>query len=76
MGDVRHFPLLESFHASVELFRATDSMRVDEFKQRVKRRSVQDQELLVDPHFFGALRRRFPQLCDVAGFAQTGRKPE
>jgi SAM-dependent methyltransferase/acyl carrier protein len=62
IGDVRSLPLLEALHTSVELYRAPDSLPLSELRERVHKRLAQEQELVIDPHFFSALKQRFPQV--------------
>ena len=49
VGDVRSLPLLEAFHASVELSRAADEMPLSELRQRVERQMTQANELRLSP---------------------------
>jgi amino acid adenylation domain-containing protein len=65
LGDIRNLALLEALHASVELSQAPDDLPVAQLQQRVIRRLEQEQELLVDPTFFMALKQRFAQLGQV-----------
>jgi amino acid adenylation domain-containing protein len=65
VGDVRSLPLLEAFHASVEMARAADGITREEFAQRVQKGIRQESELLLDPEFFTALRHRWPQVAHV-----------
>ncbi|HYO72818.1 MAG TPA: amino acid adenylation domain-containing protein, partial [Archangium sp.] len=65
VGDVRSLPLLESFALSVELFRAQDSMTVEQLLQGMRRRVAQDNELVVDPAFFLALQAHLPRIRRV-----------
>lgn len=60
VGDVRSLPLLEAFHASVELERADAAMPIDRLRRLVRRQIDLDQELIVDPAFFEALTTRLP----------------
>jgi SAM-dependent methyltransferase len=62
LGDVRSLPLLEAFHVSVEAHRAASSMSTDQLRQRVRRRMLQEQELVVDPAFFEALPKWIPSI--------------
>lgn len=55
VGDVRHHGLLESFHASVGLFQAPESMSVADLRAQVERNCKEEEELLVDPAFFHLL---------------------
>ncbi|MDX2971767.1 non-ribosomal peptide synthetase [Kribbella solani] len=54
VGDVRSFPLLETFHASVEISRAPGSTTRQQLRQRVQHRVQQEEELTVAPAFFRA----------------------
>ena len=65
IGDVRNFKMLQAFHASVELFRADDGISRQELVRRVQRGIRQEGELLVDPDFFEALRKRWPRITHV-----------
>jgi amino acid adenylation domain-containing protein len=75
LGDLRSFPLLEAFSASVELFRAPDELPVADLRQRVARTVEEEKELLVDPAFFTALRRRIPSIGRVQVHLKRGRAP-
>ena len=55
IGDVRSLPLLDAFHASVELSLATPDLPATTLRQRVQRRASQEQELVLAPEFFDAL---------------------
>jgi len=65
VGDVRSLPLLAAFHASVALFRAPDDLGVEPLNARVRLGVAEEQELVVDPALFGALRTRIPRLGRV-----------
>jgi amino acid adenylation domain-containing protein len=65
IGDVRSLPLLEAFHTSVELHRAGPSLTVSELRERVRRRVEAEEELVVDPALFTALRGHFPRVSRV-----------
>jgi amino acid adenylation domain-containing protein len=65
VGDVRSLPLLEAFHASVELQRASAALSTQALRERVHRRMRQEQELVLDPAFFRALARHLPQIRQV-----------
>jgi amino acid adenylation domain-containing protein len=60
VGDVRSLPLLEAFHAAVELHQAPAERTVAELRARVQRRLEDEEELVIDPAFFAALARRLP----------------
>ncbi|MET0400646.1 MAG: amino acid adenylation domain-containing protein, partial [Longimicrobiaceae bacterium] len=65
VGDVRSLPLLGVFHASVELFRAPGDLPAARLRERVRRGMAEEQELLLDPAFFEALRERIPRVGRV-----------
>ncbi|HEU4562328.1 MAG TPA: amino acid adenylation domain-containing protein, partial [Longimicrobium sp.] len=62
IGDVRSLPLLGAFHASVELVRAPAGLPAGQLRARVRRGMEEEQELLLDPALFDALRARIPRL--------------
>ncbi|HYH79832.1 MAG TPA: condensation domain-containing protein, partial [Longimicrobium sp.] len=65
VGDVRSLRLLGAFHASVELARAPEDLSIDRLRERVRRAMAEEQELLVEPGLFEALRKRMPRLGRV-----------
>lgn len=65
VGDVRSLPLLEVFHASVELHQAPGDLSVAQLQQRVQRRLLQEDQLVIDPAFFAALGQHFPNITHV-----------
>ncbi|HEY0173191.1 MAG TPA: amino acid adenylation domain-containing protein, partial [Pyrinomonadaceae bacterium] len=73
VGDVRSLPLLEAFHASVQLFKAQPALPVAQLREQVRARAAQENELAVDPAFFFALRQRLPQLGRVEVRPKRGR---
>ncbi len=73
VGDVRSLPLLEAFHASVQLFKAESSLPLSELQQRVKVHMAQENELVIDPAFFLALKQRFPKIGRVEILPKRGR---
>ncbi|HYW19062.1 MAG TPA: amino acid adenylation domain-containing protein [Nodularia sp. (in: cyanobacteria)] len=65
IGDVRSLPLLQAFHASVQLYQAEPSLSPSELQQRVKMQIFQETELVIDPAFFRAIKESFPHISDV-----------
>ncbi|HLO48027.1 MAG TPA: amino acid adenylation domain-containing protein, partial [Kamptonema sp.] len=65
IGDVRSLPLLEAFHASVQLYQAEPSLTRFELQQRVQSQVFQETELVIDPAFFSALKQHFSQISSV-----------
>ena len=71
IGDVLNFPLLETFHTSVELFRAADSDTSAQLKQRIREQMARESDLLLDPAFFEA----FAKDRDAIAHAEVLLKP-
>ncbi len=55
LGDLRSLPLLEVFHASVQLQQADEATPLGELRERIALAVGQEQELLVDPALFASL---------------------
>jgi amino acid adenylation domain-containing protein/non-ribosomal peptide synthase protein (TIGR01720 family) len=54
IGDVRNYALLEAYHTSVEFFQAPDTLTKEALRQRIQKRMLEQEELLIDPAFFKA----------------------
>jgi amino acid adenylation domain-containing protein len=65
LGAVRSLPLLEVFHLSVELQGASNSLSIGKLRQRIRRRMNEDEELVIDPAFFFALKNHVPRISRV-----------
>ena len=74
VGDVRSLPLLEALHLSVELERAKDALPIEELLRRVRRGVALEEELVLDPGFFPALRRQIPRIGSVEVLPKAGRR--
>ncbi|MGA9768828.1 MAG: amino acid adenylation domain-containing protein, partial [Blastocatellia bacterium] len=72
VGDVRSLPLLRAFHCSVELSKAEDSLSIEELRQRAQTKMMQDDELVIDPNFFVALKQRLPAISHVEVMPKRG----
>ncbi|HJT27420.1 MAG TPA: amino acid adenylation domain-containing protein, partial [Pyrinomonadaceae bacterium] len=73
IGDVRSLPLLEAFHASVQLHQCPDSLSRRELAQRVRRHMDQEEELIIDPALFTSLTDKLPQISSVEVQAKRSR---
>ncbi|MCC5645525.1 amino acid adenylation domain-containing protein [Nostoc sp. CHAB 5824] len=73
IGDVRSLPLLQAFHASVQLYQAEPSLTRSELQQRVQMQVFQETELVIDPAFFSAIKQYFPQISHVQIQLMRGR---
>ncbi|WP_394839236.1 amino acid adenylation domain-containing protein [Pendulispora rubella] len=65
VGDVRSFPLIEAFHAAVQLFRADPGLTTERLAALIRTEIDKDEELLVDPAFFHALAHELPRIRGV-----------
>ncbi|MBD2043497.1 non-ribosomal peptide synthetase [Microcoleus sp. FACHB-672] len=73
IGDVRSLPLLEAFHASVQLYQAEPSLTREQLQQRVQMQVFQETELVIDPGFFTALKEHLPEISDIEIQLMRGR---
>jgi ubiquinone/menaquinone biosynthesis C-methylase UbiE/acyl carrier protein len=73
LGDVRSLPLLKAFHASVQLDQAPSSLSKLELQQRVQRSTAREEELVIDPAFFSALKQHLPKISHVEIRLKRGR---
>ena len=65
LGDLRSRAHAGLFAASVEVFRAPPDLSRGELQARIIAREAADEELVVDPALFGALRGRIPEIDDL-----------
>ena len=65
VGDVRSFPLLETFHLDVQLGKSDASATVGQLRRRVRANILQENELTLDPAFFLALPKHLPAISHV-----------
>jgi ubiquinone/menaquinone biosynthesis C-methylase UbiE len=73
VGDNRSYPLLEPFALSVELFQAAPEMTAGEIRERVRRRVLQEDQLVLSPAFFTAARKLIPGIGRVTLEPKQGR---
>jgi hypothetical protein len=72
IGDVRSLPLLTAYHASVQAYRAAESLASADWAQRVRERVQQEEELVIDPAFFTSLSESVPRVTHVEVFLKRG----
>ncbi|WP_334186719.1 amino acid adenylation domain-containing protein [Noviherbaspirillum sp.] len=65
IGDVRHLPLLESFHFSVSLYQSEGETASSRVLARARERMANETELVIDPEWFVTLNTHFPEISDV-----------
>lgn len=73
VGDVRSLPLLEMFHTSVQLPQSSSSLSLEQLRQHVRSRVNRENELLISPEFFIALKQQFPRITYVRIQPKRGR---
>jgi amino acid adenylation domain-containing protein len=73
VGDVRSLPLLEAFYADVELHKAPASLSREELRQYVQNSINREEQLVVDPTFFTALKQLIPSISHVQIQIRRGR---
>ena len=73
VGDLRNLALLEPHAVSIELYQAPPSMSLAELRERVRHRIRFEDQLLVSPTFFLALRQQFPKISSVEIRPKQGR---
>ncbi|GAX38392.1 non-ribosomal peptide synthetase [Nodularia sp. NIES-3585] len=65
VGGVRSLPLIETFHAWVQLHQASGELSKTELEQRIQKNVIADNELVIDPEFFTALQQFLPNISHV-----------
>ena len=65
IGDVRSLPLLNAYHALVQLSRAKSELTVEQWQQKVHQSVSAEEELVIAPTFFLCLQQQFPQITKV-----------
>lgn len=73
LGDIRSLPLLQAFHTSVQLHQAADGTLVSQLRQHIQREIAYEDELVIDPAFFAALRRVMPRITSVQISPERGK---
>lgn len=73
LGDLRTLRLLDAFHTSVQLYRASPSLAVSELRQRAKNEASREKELVIDPDLFAVLKNHLPQISRVEIQLKRGR---
>ena len=65
IGDVRNLPLLKAFYGSLEWQQASSEWTRPQLEQRIQSRFEREEELVVDPEFFRALKQHLPRIGSV-----------
>ncbi|NER50690.1 MAG: AMP-binding protein, partial [Symploca sp. SIO1A3] len=72
LGDIRSLPLMRAFHTSVQLYKATPSLSVQQLQQTIDRQIQQETELLVSPELFVTLKEIYPEISHAQIRLQRG----
>ncbi|MCB0212662.1 MAG: amino acid adenylation domain-containing protein, partial [Anaerolineae bacterium] len=62
VGDVRNHALSMAYQVSVQLYQAPEEATREQLERQVQQRLLDEDELLIDPAFFYALRDQLPQI--------------
>ena len=73
IGDVRSLGLLETFHASVQLYKADNKDTTSDILARTRQRVESEQEMAIEPGFFTALSDRYDRIGRVEILPKRGR---
>ncbi|HLO47640.1 MAG TPA: amino acid adenylation domain-containing protein [Kamptonema sp.] len=73
IGDLRSLQFLKAFHASVQLSQAVDTLSTAKLRHKITQKIAQEQELLIDPDFFKALKYQIPQISHADILLKRGR---
>lgn len=73
LGDLRSLPLQGPFASSVELFQTPRTTCVADLRERVGKRIRVDEQLVLSPALFLALRQRWPKISHVELVPRRGR---
>ena len=72
VGDVRNLWTLDAFRTAIEFDAAPGSARAADLRRRARRIVEEEEELVVEPDFFHALRARIPRLARVEARVKRG----
>ncbi len=73
LGDLRSLPLLEAFHASVQLHQTPAALPAAQLWNRARKRASDEQELVVAPALFDVLAEELPRIGHVSVQLKRGR---
>jgi amino acid adenylation domain-containing protein len=73
IGDVVNLTLLETFHTSVEVYRAADRDTCAQVKQRIRQHVAQERDLMLAPGFFLAMAQLQSGISHVEILPKRGR---
>jgi SAM-dependent methyltransferase/acyl carrier protein len=74
IGDVRNYRLLEALHSSIRLYQAPSALTVKRLREQIEQQVTSEEELLVAPEFFLALKKELGKIGLVGVELKRGRK--
>jgi acyl-CoA synthetase (AMP-forming)/AMP-acid ligase II len=74
IGDVRNYRLLEALHSSIRLYQAPPELTVKRLREQIEQQAASEEELLVAPEFFLALKRELGKIGVVQVELKRGRR--
>src|SRR5262249_14800120 len=72
LGDVRSLPLLEAYQTSVELYKASGEMTIEELWRRIRQGERKGEELVLDGRLFEEMGRRWEKVGRVEWWLKSG----
>ena len=72
IGDVRSYPLLKSYHTSVQLYHSQDSANAADLLQSIHQHVEEENELVIEPALFHALKKRIARISNVEVLLKKG----
>jgi pristinamycin I synthase-3/4 len=72
VGDVRSLPLLEAYHASVQLHKAPAAMSLEALRRNISQALHREEELVMHPELFNELARRWEKIGHVEMAPKAG----
>lgn len=72
IGDVRSLPLLRAYHASVQIYKASPEMPLEELRQRISKAQQSEEELALDSDLFFEIADRWQRVGRVTADLKSG----
>ncbi|MCP4646356.1 MAG: hypothetical protein GY852_01305, partial [bacterium] len=72
VGDVRSLPMLRAYHTSVQLQQAPGELALSELHEKVTEHVSREEELVIDPAFFFALKEKFSVISHIEVMHKRG----
>jgi amino acid adenylation domain-containing protein len=71
LGDIRSLRMLETYHASVEFYKAEPQILLADLQKKIQSEIERESELLIDSEFFAVLQEQFPNIGCVEVFPKN-----